>query len=112
MRSIKSASRFKNDVNQEGYRETRSTHSQNPITTIFKKHKALSNITGEQLAGDELRPVFALPLENKRQAHVLAHERLLDQMISSAFESSPGAGPIPIMKRWALQPVRRCMNGM
>jgi hypothetical protein len=112
MRSIsQTSSSFSMKVKQ-GNEESRQSHPPDPITIIFKKSKALSDYTGEQLAGNMLRPVFALHPEDNRQAYVLFRERLLDQTISNTFESSFIAGLIPITKRWTLQPVRRCAAGM
>lgn len=111
MRSISQVSSFSMKVKQ-GNEESRLSHPPDPVTIIFKKSKALTDNTGEQLAGNMLRPVFALHPEDNRQAYVLTHKRLLDQMISITLESSSIAGLIPIKKRWALQPVRRCAAGM
>lgn len=86
------------------------------IKAYFKKTKALSDFSGEQLAGQVLRPVFALPAENKNQAD--GRDRSDRSAISAASilaEIKPSADPAirPIMtQRWRLQPVRRCADGM
>jgi len=111
MRSTKSISKLSTDAIPM---PTRDPEYPVPATNIHrinkKKAKALTDFSGELLAGHVLRPVLALPAtEDKRQDAfpVLGHRAILDNSPDPVVYT----GPTPIQKRFGLRRVAHCLSG-
>lgn len=113
--AMPSAKHVSNFLNNVGYSSGRVIRLPDPDITnihhIFKKTKALTDSTGERLAGIARGSVFALPLaEGNGQKGILEHGH---SAILDIRPDSPEMyiGPAPIQRRWGLRRVAHCLAG-